>query len=384
MRVPNSRSKVPALVRWHLLLCLSLTLAAGCGSRKDAPADKVSSGARATNRPVGLVVVGSNEKSIVEMLPEDVLVSVNGVDLKRKAFDAILERMERTFQAVQPNARVADVVNYRKKREKSLVGEFVTKQLLLQEARRRNLVPSPESKAKTEAILAKRAKMEKKTPDEYLRSVGKEVASEILADLEEQALILEIRKNEFGDRLTVTAEDLQKVRDLVAGYNRMCEATNALVKARGVAICERLRNGEDFATVANAVTEYRDEDGGVWGEFARAEIDDANVRNAAFTLPVGAVSDPIDTEEGLVIIKVFDRKGVDAAMAKISATVRLGRIVLLLGESKTVPDEATLRKELEQERLEKLQGDWLRSLRQQAHIEYPNGTNFWKTASKGK
>ena len=131
------------------------------------------------------------------------------------------------------------------------------------------------------------------------------------------------------------------------------------------------------------VNEYQDGDGGgggYWGEFVRGEIDDAAVRSAAFTLPVGAVSDPIDTEEGLVIIKVIERKGVDSPIAKASATVKLGRIVLRLGESKTLADEATLRKELERNRLEQMQSGWFASLRQQARIEYPNGTNFWKKA----
>ena len=106
------------------------------------------------------------------------------------------------------------------------------------------------------------------------------------------------------------------------------------------------------------------------------------MRHAAFTLPVGAISEPFDTEEGLVIIKVLARTGIDSPVAKQTAVVKLGRIVLLLWEFKTVPDDETLRKELERRRLEELQRDWIKGLREQARIEYPNGTNFWKKAAK--
>ncbi len=376
-----NESKVPVLVRRHLFLCLAGVLVAGCGNRKDALADKGSSGGGVTNTPPGLVV-GPNEKSFDEMLPEDVLVSVNGVELTRAACDALLDRMARTYQAAKPNARAMDIVRYRTTKAKKLVGEFLTKQLLLQEAGRRNLVPTPESKAQTDELLAKRARIENKTPEEYLRSVGNETASVILAELEEQALIATLRTSEFGERLKVTDKDIQELRDRIADYNRRCEATNALVKARASAVCERLRKGEDFVKVADEVTEDTEGAGGNWGEFARGEIDDANVRNAAFTLPVGAFSDPIDTDEGLVIIKVLDRKGVDAVVAEAAATAKLGRIVLRLGEFRTMPeDNEELRKKLELERLGELQAEWLRSLRQQARIVYPNGTNFWKTAT---
>ena len=380
----NQSSKVPARVRRHLSICLACVLVAGCGNREKDSADKgtVPSGG-ITNIAAG-PIVGTNEKSFVEMRPEDVLVSVNGVALKRGECDALLERMAQTYQAAHPNARLPDVVSYRTNRAKTFVGEFLTKQLLLQEARRRNLVPSPESKAKMADVLAKRAKLEKKTPEAYLRSVGEKESREILADLEEQALISTLRENEFGERLKVSDKDIQALRDRIAGYNRMCEATNALVKARGVAVCERLRKGEDFAKVAAEVTEDPGEgDVSYWGEFARGEIEDAGVRNAAFTLPVGAVSDPLDTEEGLVIIKVLDRKGVDAVVAAASATVKLGRIVLRLGEFKTVPeDDQVLRAKLERERLGELQTEWLKRLQQQARIEYPNGTNFWKKVTR--
>jgi hypothetical protein len=368
-------------MRRHLTLCLVLALAAGCGNRKDVPAGNgAASSGSPKNTGAGLFV-GPVEKRFDDMLPQDVLIAVNGVELKRGTCDEILDRMAKTFQAAHPNLRTPDVVNYRKHRAKSVVSEFLTKQLLLQEARRLKLVPTSENKARMDGLLAQRAKWENKRPEDFLRAQSERDAAAIRSDLDDQALIMTLRQHEFGDRLKITDTDIQEARERIVRYNLMCEATNALVKARGISICERLRKGEDFAAVADSVTGYRDGPGGFWGEFARGEIENAAVRSAAFTLPVGTVSDPIDTEEGLVIIKVLDRKGVDSTVAKVEATVRLGRIVLLLGETKAMPDKDTLFKELERKRLEELQRGWLEELRRRARIEYPNGTNFWKKAT---
>jgi len=366
------RPKAPARLRWRLVLCCVLLGLAGFGCKKEGAASGGKAG----------IFVGPNEKTFDALLPDDVLVAVNGVPLKRRDCDAMLNRMERTYQVANPNVTAPLAASYRKSKARSIVPEFVTKQLFVQEARRRNLAPTPENLAKADALLAKRAKWEKKSPEEFLRTLSELDAAAIRADLADQALIFTLRENQFGERLAITEKDMQEARDRIAEYNRRGEATNALVMARGAAICERLRKGEDFLSVAAEVTQDEEFPDGVWGEFARGEIENVQVRHAAFTLPVGAVSEPFDTEEGLVIIKVLARTGIDSPVAKESAVVKLGRIVLLLWEFKTVPDDETLRKELERRRLEELQRDWIKGLREQARIEYPNGTNFWKKAAK--
>lgn len=364
----------------RLAVCSALLLVTACG-KATAPDKGEVADASVTNA-TARVSVGPSEKTFDEMLPEDVVIAVNGVGLTRQECDAILNRMEQTYKASRPNASPAEVRNYRNRRAWRLADEFRVKQLLLQEAKRRNLTPSPASKARMEKVLANRAALEKMTPDAYLRSLDPQDAEAVRADLDEQALILTLREDQFGDRVKITDADIQKARDGIIEYNRRGEATNALVKARGDAICERLRKGEDFAKVADEVSEYQEEEGGYWGEFARGEIDDPAVRHAAFTLPIGAVSDPFDTDEGLFIIKVLDRTGVDAIGATQEATVKLGRILLRLVEIEPMMDDKTLRREVEKKRLRELQGDWLRDLNRQAHLEFPNGTNLWKKATK--
>lgn len=362
MNIVNAR-----VLRYALLLsgCCSLLAALGSGCNKSGKTEEKGAG----------VIIGKSCKSIADMAPDDVIVAVNGVALTKRAHDELLDRMEGTYRAANPKRSIADLKSFRGMKERYLVDEFVVKEVLIQEARRRGLTPSAEDLAAVQGSLEKRAKLEGKTAEQYLRSLGAASAERMRQDISEQALIRALRRAEFGDRLQVTESDLQATRERIARYNQMCEATNALVKARAAAVCARLKKGEDFAAVAREVSEERKtaEKGGFWGEFSRAEIEDKAVREAAFSLPVGGVSEPLDTEEGLVIIKVLERSGSDSLAAASSATVKLGRIFFQLGEFKEVPADDQLRKELERVRLEELQRDFVPALIAKTRVEFPNG-----------
>lgn len=321
------------------------------------------------------IIVGASSKTIAEMAPADVIVSVDGVPLTKRAHEEILDRMEATFRAANAKGSIAELKSFRSMKERTLVDEFVVKEVLLQEARRRGLKASAEDVAAVGEALGRRAKLEGKTPEKYLQSMEPASADRIRRELAEQALIRALRRAQFGDRLQITDADLQETRARIARYNQMCEATNALVKARAESVCARLKSGEDFAAVSREVSEDRKtaEKGGLWGDFSRAEIEDKALREAAFSLPVGAVSEPFDTEEGLVIIKVLGRSGNDSLAAASSATVKLGRIFLQLGEFRQAPDDSQLRKELEVRRLEELQRDFIPALIAKSRVEFPNG-----------
>lgn len=349
-------------------LCAGVLLLIGCGKGTDSTPGKI---------------VGKDVKKIADMAPGEVIVQVGDSRLTRKDFDAYLDNMVKAYRVSHPAAREMDVTYYRKTREHALVSEFITKEVLLQEARRRNLRPDAAELANLEGRLEARAKKEGKTLEQFQRDDPETVAA-YRSGASDQALIVALRAAEFGDRLTITDADMQEARDRFNRFNQICERTNALVKARGAAIFERLKKGEDFISVAVDTSEFEEAEPGVWGEFSKEEIDNPAVRNAAFTLPVGGVSEPIDTEEGLVIIKVLERSGFDSPLAVQPSKVKLGRIILRLAELRPVPRDEELRKVLERSRLEALQKEWLKGLQQKVRIEFPHGTNFWATLKNKK
>ena len=74
--------------------------------------------------------------------------------------------------------------------------------------------------------------------------------------------------------------------------------------ARARELLEKARAGEDFATVARESSEAASrEQGGLLGPFKRGELS-PEIEAAAFSLPVGQVSDPIRTVHGVHLLRV--------------------------------------------------------------------------------
>jgi hypothetical protein len=326
------------------------------------------------------VYVGETNRTIAAMVPEDVIVKVNHAVFTRSDYDLMLSGMEKTFRLRNPGVGQAALGAQRRIWEKSVVGEFVTKELLVQEAERRGLKASAANWETVKATLLEGLAASKNVPAEKLAESSEADVRMAYELAQANALILTLREHEFGDKLNVTGEDIAKARRWITRYNEICAQTNELVMARGRELCQRIREGADFLEVAKEVTDDQAYPDGVWGEFARAEIGDAKVAEAAFALPVGGVSEPFDTEEGLVIIKVLDRKGVDSPAAMEAATVKLGRIVIRMLAEVPEKSDKILRRELEQARLKEFQVPWRNVLKEKARIEYPNGTNFFGKA----
>ncbi|MGN0191926.1 MAG: peptidylprolyl isomerase [Candidatus Gastranaerophilaceae bacterium] len=87
-------------------------------------------------------------------------------------------------------------------------------------------------------------------------------------------------------------------------------AGHILVKTRpeALALKKRIDNGEKFEDLAKAYSLCPSgQRGGVLGSFGRGQMV-KSFENAAFNLPVGQVSEPVKTEFGWHLIKVYDRK----------------------------------------------------------------------------
>lgn len=86
----------------------------------------------------------------------------------------------------------------------------------------------------------------------------------------------------------------------------------AQARARAEAVLASLRNGADFATLAQQHSEHTAtaEQGGDLGYFPRGQMDKP-FEDAAFSLPVGQLSDVIRTPFGWHILRVEDKRGAD-------------------------------------------------------------------------
>jgi len=334
-------------------------------------------------KPAG-IIVAEKQRAMSELSPNDVVVSVNGEALTKKDYEAQVALYMALFAYATPNAQKQKLDAFRRTREPKTVLEFVNTQLALQEARRLKVSASPDDVKKAEEAIVSGYTKGRKTPDDFYRALGahtERFKRQVKTDL----LVKETRKALYADRIAVSESDIDGIEKKITDWNAVYMLSNQVVVARGEEIVRQLRAGADFAETAKAVSQHQPEDGVLWGEFARSEIVDAKLADLAFRLPVGSVSDPVDTEEGLVIIKVLERTGGTQTASAVSlnvSTVKLARILLLMYNAWDAKTRPQIRMELERYRTSEVQQEWMSKLREAARIEYPNGTNLWPRVSR--
>ena len=110
----------------------------------------------------------------------------------------------------------------------------------------------------------------------------------------------------------VTEADAKKVYEEKIGQakpEQEIHARHILVESKAEAeeVAERLKKGEDFATLANEKSKDPGTEGGDLGFFTRGRMVKP-FEEAAFALDVGEVSEPVETPFGWHIIKVEEKR----------------------------------------------------------------------------
>ncbi|MCL1919736.1 MAG: peptidylprolyl isomerase [Kiritimatiellaeota bacterium] len=353
-----------------LVMAVGLLAGGGCQKKKLEPG----------------VIIADKQVALADMAPTDVIVSVNGQALTRQAHDDKLDLHVALYELRTPQATRPAVNTYRSARAAKVIPEYVNKQLILQEGKRLGIRLTAEELAESERMIW-RSLMPNKVDDNFAAVLGAKTAL-YKQNAAEDAYMKAIRKAVYADRLAVSDEEVGTVMKRRADWNENYAESNKVVVARGEEIVRELRAGADFAEMALKVSQHQPEDGKEWGEFTYSEIDDPKLRAEAFRLPVGAVSDPIDSGHGLLIIRVLERtEGAEeeSAVAKQVASVKLAKILLLMYDPFPPMNHEQIRAAIEKERVEEIQKEWMPVLHKAARIEYPNGTNLWpKAASKAR
>ncbi len=192
---------------------------------------------------------------------------------------------------------------------------------------------------------AAKAKVEV-TPEEIKKSLDEQYAqaggeAQFLETLKTNDVSIDFVKKTMGDDRLITKyfdtvvfasikvadEDLKKayeedktatVRHILLLTQDKTEAEKAEIRKRMEGILDRAKKGEDFAALATELTEDAGskETGGLYEDFPRGRMVKP-FEDAAFTLPVGQISDIVETNYGFHIIKVEGRKKETAAFEEV-------------------------------------------------------------------
>jgi len=164
---------------------------------------------------------------------------------------------------------------------------------------------------------------------QYSRSGGEEKFLQILEEsgidiefvkesIEKDLLIQNYLEEFFNSEITVSEEAVQKayqedktasVRHILMLTQEKSDAEKQELRDKMEEILSRVKKGEDFAELAKTYSEDpgSKDNGGLYENFSRGKMVPP-FEEAAFSLPVGEISDIVETTFGYHIIKVVERK----------------------------------------------------------------------------
>ncbi|MBR1871455.1 MAG: peptidylprolyl isomerase [Kiritimatiellae bacterium] len=250
--------------------------------------------------------------------------------------------------------RKQNAVHLRSTLIKTAVPYFVRRELLIKYARVGGYEPSEEDRAayinKTLALYhaksldAIAAKLEPAQAELFRTDLEKD----LLAYTAEQAMLRTIALN-------VTEEELDTISKRIEKIHESAVLTNALVYATATNVWKQIED-EDI-TFEEAVDDYSEADdtshGGEWNEFTLADLADLGesrtVLDLVQTMETGEVSAPVESDNGLAILKLNGKGMMEQPGKKPIPTYKLARIFFRLPELE-LPTREELRAEIEKKR----------------------------------
>lgn len=172
---------------------------------------------------------------------------------------------------------------------------------------------------------------------QYKQAGGEE---KFIASLNANRIDFEVFKKDMRDRIIitryfekksqVTEEQIQKayqeflqdtvvsVRHILLLTQNMTNEEKNTAHDKMVLILSRARKGEDFAELAKEFSEDpgSKENGGLYENFSRGDMVKP-FETASFSVPIGEISDIVETQYGYHLIKVIDRKKNDKPLEDV-------------------------------------------------------------------
>lgn len=294
-------------MRKNLIIWLVLALVTiSCSSKKEGIALEKGSPAYQLAKDLSAI--------IGELDPELNKVMVTGKDFTVTAGEVILyvysNLGRQTDQLKQSNAQT---LKQYIERNAQLIAD---RKLLMKEAKKVGITIPPEQ---VEIAFNQRAENSGGAENfkKILTDSGIDVDS-VKGHIEMELIIQTYLDEGIGKNIIVSEEEIQDLynQDKTATVRHILLLTQNKTEEEKDAILEnmqriliRAKQGEDFAELAKEFTEDpgSKENGGLYEDFGRGVMVKA-FEDAAFSVPIGEISDIVETQYGYHILKVIDRK----------------------------------------------------------------------------
>ncbi len=237
-----------------------------------------------------------------------------------------------------------------KLRDQILQNEIDQKVLLVRAEQDSTIIPPTEAEIderlndrikQYERQFGSRAEMEKA----FGKSVSEINSNPDLRDRARESIMIEkLRGSKFSRNTSVSKRDVQEFyniyKDSLPTIGAQVELATIVklikpdplakdkLKAFAKSLVDSLRNGADFAAFAARYSQHNTASSGgdLGGPYPRGTFV-PDFEAAAFKLKSGEISDPVETDQGIHIIKLLDRKGEEIRVAQILLKPAIGKNV---------------------------------------------------------
>ena len=308
-----------------------------------------------------------------------VLVKVGAVSITKGQYEGLVAAKAALMKHKRPRIKAEKLEGILQTiRQREWLG--LAPQLLLAEAARTNNIAIP---AADEAALrdqyARTFRRGRETLDQTLKTA---LTAEQRAAFDEQLrrdlLAQAYLKKHYASQMAVSEADVTNQVAVTKAYNARAAATNALIFATASNILARARGGEDFGKLADKYSEDASkEPGGDMGMCSASDysMDSPRVWRSIRSLKPGEITDVLETEDGIEIIKFLGDKeemGGDSTDIGLHLARILWRQPIIFDE-----DPDFLRQELRTERKNAAVAAAIKACRQSIPVQFPNGADIF-------
>ena len=318
----------------------------------------------------GMMVAGCGKSEKEEAVPDEVAFSVNGEKLMQSVMNAEVDEVIKNLGDKVPADRVE---NAKESIAAQIIQNFVTRNLFVVQAKAEGVTISAEEvKAKEDDILKRMANSPTapKTMDElYAQSpFGVEHSR---AEFQNMLLVEKwvLANWEKSEKKDYTAE-AQKELDELKAKNVEAEKKIAELKAElDKEPAATLTNKFAVLAAANSACPSGKSAGGDLGEFTHGQMV-PEFDKAAFTLPIGKVSDPVKTQFGYHLILVTAKiPAVEAKDDKPAAPEKVRASHILIKAADNLPSLEDFKKMKESRAKSEFIGEFMKKTLDKASFE---------------
>lgn len=332
----------------------------------------------------GLYINEECNATIDELALDDPVLIVNGEKITRRDFEALVllrDRIWRIHQNVGFIASPSELNDFRYQVGNSAMLELIQRALFRQYAEANGIIPPQEKINEATKALLKSLRKSYSNMSDIADAIGGDAGKLFLSipytDAQNAMSRQSVTTNDLDN---VSENEIKRRIDFVKRFDANAEAMNKLSRERLMEVKKRVLAGADIVEEAKNITdsifpEYAKK----WGTFEIQEFPpEEELHKWLLSAKPGEISDPLDTEDGIAIVKLVEKsKGKAPPGAPIPDVYCLVRCTVKACEKMKYQNPEEMKEQLLLWKRQDAQKALGVMLTEKAIIEYPNGTNLF-------